>query len=333
MGRSRRKPLPPEVQADRALCSVEVAGALGLKVRIVASAMRAAGVSATLTLEEAKRWRNGGGQDMPDWLTTLYAERAAVSAQKAHAAEIRRLEDEHKELLREERIHSQLASGRRRFSEADMWIVEQVAFDAAKDLVRGSAPDELSPVEVNALRACRIDPEQHHTWPIHHGQCDGEGGPDCNTRMLAMEEERQAEKQAERFERQLASMHAEGRINSGEFTVGQPVLTYYDSRIGTVIKVNRVTLKVRFIGGHRDGYAIVEKNLPPEYLRPVPAHIPPAPAAASEVWIKDWRNESRIYGGIVVGHDRDLFEVQYTIKSGETRVAWFDRLRLTEVTG
>lgn len=329
MGKNRpRKPLPEQTRADRALCPVEVAQVLGLKVRTVAEAMRATGETHPLTVAQAKAWKTGH-TEMPDWLAPLYAERIAAAAQRAAAEAARQAEAAHQELLRTERVHTKLAAGRTRFNHADMYVVEEIAFTASKELVRGLSPDDLSVTEHSALRACGVDPDDHQTWMLHDGGCDQTGGPDCGTRLLAIAQERAAEQQAARFERQLASMHAEGRIASGEFTVGQPVLTWYESRIGTIAKVNRVTVKVRFVGGFRDGYALVEKNLKPEYLHPVPVTTPPAPEVAAEVWVKDWRNDNRIYPGVVVARDGALFQVQYTLKSGQPRTAWFDRLRLT----
>ena len=48
---------------------------------------------------------------------------------------------------------------RRRFRDADMDIVTDVAFAAWRELMRGVDPSALSNGELRALRLCGIDPE------------------------------------------------------------------------------------------------------------------------------------------------------------------------------
>jgi hypothetical protein len=78
---------------DRALCQVQVAGWLGIRVHHIAAAMRANDVVMPLDIKAAKRWV-GGTEPMPDWFAALLTQkppgprvapqRRKLSASKTH---------------------------------------------------------------------------------------------------------------------------------------------------------------------------------------------------------------------------------------------------------
>lgn len=207
-------------------------------------------------------------------------------------------------------------------------MVEEWAFDSAKELVRNDG--EVTELEAAALEAVGVDPAVHATWPIHRGGCDGVAGHSCDARI--------AERAAQRFEEQEAARHerrerarADGElIMSGAFRVGQHVLTYYDGRAAVVTKINRVTIKVKHVGGHADRFQLVEKNYSPTYLHPLPGPSLRAAEARSSgqpVQFLDWGRRPRA-GEILQVDDGPLLLVRYQLASGQARTAWIDVLRL-----
>jgi hypothetical protein len=110
------------------------------------------------------------------------------------------------------------------------------------------------------------------------------------------------------------------------------VLAYYDSRAGVVTKVNRVTVKVKHVGGQADQYQPVEKNYSPAYLHPLPEIAMTAAetlSAGQSVEFLDWGRRQRT--GEVVEVAGPLLRVAYRLASGQPRTAWIDVLHLDDV--
>ncbi|MGW2081568.1 hypothetical protein ACWCOW_32380 [Streptomyces sp. NPDC001939] len=172
-----KRKLTVEKQADRALCPVQVSQLLGLKVHEVARAMRAHGVTQPLQTAQARQWRQNPGS-APDWLTALLTRAAQLQARRERGA----LEDEHRQLLLRDTVERRLLAGERIPSGYDAeLIVQDIAFTASKELVRGCGPvcggpvaDVLLPVEEAALSWAGVVPDDHGTWVLHRGDCPDE---------------------------------------------------------------------------------------------------------------------------------------------------------------
>jgi hypothetical protein len=96
-----------------------------------------------------------------------------------------------------------------------------------------------------------------------------------------------------------------------------------------VTKINRVTVKVKHVGGQKDSYQPVERNYSPAYLQPLPEASVRAVAALSagqSVQFLDWGGRRRT--GEVVDAEGPLLQVHYQLASGQTRTNWIDVLRL-----
>jgi hypothetical protein len=175
MGKRR---LTAQKQADRALCPVHVSNLLGLKVRDVARAMRAHGVTQPLEPGQARRWRQDPGR-APDWLTALFAEVAVRAARMRSRRECSALEEEHRLLLLRDTVERRLLAEERIPPGHDAELIAtDIAFTASKELVRGCGPvcggpvtDGLLPVETAALSWAGVDPDDHDTWVVHRGDC------------------------------------------------------------------------------------------------------------------------------------------------------------------
>jgi hypothetical protein len=250
---------------DQRLCSPAVVELLGLSSGRVAGAMRAAGVSTPLDEPTVTGWLSSCARPMPAWLSQLMAEEAATAAEHEARARAEALEAEHRRLLVEERVQHKLLAGKRRFHGEDLEVVEQWAFYAAKDLIY-SGDGEVGELDTAVLRAVGVDANDHTTWPFHCGGCDGLGAANCAERVAQMAAQRFEELEADRLARRERSRRDAECIASGAFIVGQPVLAYYDSRAAVVVKVNKVTVKVRHIGWNATGYELVERNYSPTYL-------------------------------------------------------------------
>ncbi|MCL6424353.1 hypothetical protein Bequi_13360 [Brachybacterium sp. JHP9] len=171
-----------ERKADRSLCPVPISSKLDLRVHDVAEAMRAAGETQQLTMDDLKSWRRDP-ESVPAWLVVLEAERELRRARSSAKAEARRereaartFERKHERVIRTAHVIERLERGATRFrSELDREIVEGLAFEVSKELVRGTDPSELDAAAVNALKAVGVSAFKHKEWIVHAGGCEGTG--------------------------------------------------------------------------------------------------------------------------------------------------------------
>ena len=314
-----------KARADRALCPVAVSAKLGLRVAEVTAAMRAHHVVAPLDAATAQRWLTGI-ESVPDWFAELLTRTGMRSAHRHARDESRRMEEEHTELLRSERVYRVLEAGnRRRFTEAEMCTVRDVAFRAAKDLVRGAATAELSNSERSALRVIGVDPGRHATWPLHTAGCDGDGGS-CHQRAAELAAQRFERGEADRHARRAFTAAATVAIAAGSLAVGDHVRLYGGSRAGRVAAINRSTVAVRIVGTPSEGYSPVDKRVYPQHLTVVPDRAVSIRVGGC-VRFRDWGG--RVRDGVVTEVDGPLFRADYSLASGAPRSMWFDDLRLT----
>ncbi len=122
--------------------------------------------------------------------------------------------------------------------------------------------------------------------------------------------------------RRRGSFGTETKLRDLRLTVGQFVTTWHGARVGQVVKVNKVTVKVRMIGGRDDRNAVVEKNLDPRYVELAPNSLPAPPKPGSEVVVRD--HGGYVRAARVIETDGPLFEATYSLKSGQWRSGWFD---------
>ena len=252
----------------------------------------------------------------PEWFTTLVGERLARAAE----AEYRRQQAEEQRQLRElaveQSARAKVQAGKRRFSDDELVFVHDWAFHAAKNLVRDGPGAEVSDEDRRVVLAVGVDVDDHSTWPAHAGGCDGEGEEHCARRIEQMRAER-------RVDRLIDSVAKETALRDLALSPGQFVTTWHGARVGMVVKVNQVTVKVRLIGGQGDRHAVVEKNLDPRYVQIAsPASLPRPPKSGDTVLLRDHGGRTR--HARVVAVDGPLFEATYSLKSGQCRSAWFD---------
>jgi hypothetical protein len=153
--RQRRRATRRQRRADeQRLCPPAVGQLLGLGYRQVAAAMRAAGVSQPLDKGTVQGWLSGAScaHGMPAWLSELMAAAAVEAAEREAGARAEAVEAEHRRLLAEERVQAKLLAGRRRFRGVELEVVEEWAFDTAKELVRTDG--EVSELEAAVLGCC-----------------------------------------------------------------------------------------------------------------------------------------------------------------------------------
>lgn len=299
---------------DTALVPVTAARLLGISVAELAGAMRGSGVQERLTEAQATRW-NAAPETAPQWFTTLLGERMARAAEQ----EYRRARDEEQRQLRalaaEQSALAKVRAGKRRFNDGEWAYVQDWAFRAAKDLVRGGRGLEIDDFDRLVLRAAGVNAADHSTWPLHAGGCDGEGREHCSARIEAM-------RAARRADALIDSVAKESAVRDSGLAPGQAVTAWHGSRVGTVVKVNKVTVKVRMIGGQRDRHAPVEKNLDPRHLSPAPDSLPAAPQPGDIVLLRDRGGHTRT--ARVIESNGPLFEATYSVNSGQWRSGWFD---------
>jgi hypothetical protein len=314
---------------DQRLCPPAVAQLMGLSCERAAGAMRAAGVCTPLDARTVTGWLSSCARSMPQWLSELLAQATAKAAEWEARAQAEALEAEHRQLLVEERVQRKLLAGKRHFHGEDLDVAEQWAFYAAKDLIVSDG--DVGELDTAALRVVGIDANDHTTWPFHGGGCDGLGSANCPQRVAEMTAQRFEELETDRLERRERSQRDATHIASGAFRVGQPVLAYYDSRAAVVVKLNKVTVKVRHIGWKSNGYQLVERNCSPADLHNLPARAVEtlgATAVGQRVEFTDWGGRKRV--GDIQQTDGPLLQVGYQLASGHHRTAWIDLLRLDD---
>ncbi len=312
---------------DQRLCPAAVAQLLGLSYERVAAAMRTAGVGTPLDKPTVTGWLSSCVRPMPQWLSDLLAQAVAEAAEREARAQAEALEAEHRRLLVEERVQHELLAGKRRFHGNDLDLVEEWAFNAAKDLIYNDG--DVGELETAVLRAVGIDANDHTTWPFHFGGCDGLGSGNCEERAAEIAAQRFEGLEADRLERRERSRRDAERIASRAFVVGQPVLAHYDGRAAVVMKMNTVTVKVRHIGWKSNGYELVERNYSPAYLHDLPARLMQtmgAIAVGQRIEFTDWGGHKRT--GEVLETYAPLLQVGYQLARGQSRNAWIDALRL-----
>ena len=165
------------------------------------------------------------------------------------------------------------------------------------------------------LLAVGVDADDHSTWPVHAGGCDGEGDEHCAVRIEQMRAERRADAL-------IDSVTKETALRDLALSPGQFVTTWHGVRVGLVVKVNKVTVKVRLIGGLDDRHAVIEKNLDPRYVRIASASSSCPPKPGDMVLLRDHGGRTR--EARVVAVDGPLLAATYSLKSGQWRSAWFD---------
>jgi hypothetical protein len=245
----------------------------------------------------------------------LRGERLAAAAQAEYRRQREAERQELRELAAEQSALAKVQAGKRRFND-DEWVwVQDWALGAAKDLVRGGGEVEASEFDRHVLRAVGVDADNHHTWPVHAGGCDGVGPEPCVVRL----EQLRAQRRADAL---IDSVAKETALRDLALTPGQFVTTWHGARVGRVVKVNKVSVKVRMVGGRADRHAVVEKNLDPRNVERGAPSLPVPPNPGVEVVLRD--HGGHIRRARVVEVDGPMFEATYSLKSGQWRSGWFD---------
>jgi hypothetical protein len=173
-----KKPLSLQKTADRALCPVPTANVMQMKVHEIARWMRGAGVTETLTPQQATAWKVDP-RNAPEWFTGLLAENASCAAEREYRERQADLEYEHRMLNLTEKVTKRLLAGAKHFRNPDAELIAQdMALRASKELCRAHTeacgkiiPELLSDLDIAALRWAGIDPHDHSTWIVHRGDC------------------------------------------------------------------------------------------------------------------------------------------------------------------
>jgi hypothetical protein len=156
-------------KADRALCPIPVAETLQLRVRQVAAAMRAAGVTEQVTVRQARAWKSLA-EEPPAWMLTLMAQSTAKAARRQARNQRRNIEDEHRILLQAADVEQRLLSSRAIRGHDREFIASDYAYRAMKDLVRADGDvSYLNDLDLAALRWAGVLPADRSTWFLRAG--------------------------------------------------------------------------------------------------------------------------------------------------------------------
>jgi hypothetical protein len=314
---------------DQRVCPPAVAQRLGVGYREVAAAMRAAGRAQSLDEHTVEGWLCGASwvRGMPAWLSELLAAAAAEAPEREARAQSEVLEAAHRRLLAEERVQAKLLAGERRLRGAELEVVEQWAFYAAKELVRSDG--DVEELEAAVLAAVGVRAEVHSCWPIHRGGWHGAGADRCDARVAELAAQRLEAQQAARRERRERARAGAELIIAGALQVGQYVFACYRHRAAVVTKTNRVTVTVEQVGGQADGYQLVEKNSSPTYLHRLPDDVAAGVGGVGPgdaVVFTDGGGRHR--HATVTDIEGPLLGVDYRLACGQPASRWIDALHL-----
>ncbi|MBS1693101.1 MAG: hypothetical protein JST91_12855 [Actinobacteria bacterium] len=222
--RQRQRARVERRRGDHALVPVAVAQRLGIWVATLADAMRQAGITTAITETQAQRW-TADPESAPEWLMQLRGERLAAAAQAEYRRQREVDRQEFRELAAEQSALAKVQAGKRRFND-DEWVwVQDWAFRAVKDLVRGWNEFEVTDFDRQVLQAVGVDAENHQSWPVHAGGCDGAGPERCAVRVQQMRTER-------RTDALIDSVAKETALRDLALWPGQFVTTWHGARVG-----------------------------------------------------------------------------------------------------
>lgn len=149
-----------------------------MKVHEIARWMCEAGVTESLTPQNAKAWK-ADPSAAPVWFTSLLAEKAARDAEREHRERQGDIGYQHRQMILWDKVEKRLLAGAKHFRNPDAELIAQdMAFRAGKELCRAHTdtcgeiePELLTDLDVAALGWAGINPFDHSRWIVHRGDC------------------------------------------------------------------------------------------------------------------------------------------------------------------
>lgn len=288
----------------------------------------------SISLTEVKGWRENPQEASPVWKALLAASSRKRQADQDKAEQkvfTAAVEEDLAKLSWDDRVHSlqqKLQGGSKRFSHDEEDMLDQFDYDLARDLVDQNpanvvleyADDELAQL---VAKHFKIDFTDHRTYPAHWNRCDQQGKEDSC---------------AERVEHQAAEEREAARLKSGlkeievltsDVQLGDHVLFYWESKLGIVQKVNKISYTIKGTGNASENGLMHNYRMDPHYVQKRAEGIP-----SFEVGYRGKVKcaDSRVRECTVVEKQDDIFYlVEYVLKSKkETKYCWVDCLRFVD---
>ena len=217
----------------------------------------------------------------------------------------------------------------KRLSNKQQDLIDEDGFYLAKDIV-GRKPSEVvesyKDDEYAQLVAkyFKIDFNDHRTYPAHMGNCDMDGKEDsCEDRI-------QQQKEHVKEQRRLEAGMKEISIMTSDVQKGDYVKFYYDSKIGIVKKVNKVSYTVEGIGSSKDLGLLKNYRTNPEWLKKIDLSTYPSYEIDDEVMVHCLDGHKR-FSKIVEKRNDCFYLIEYFVKSKNTNMdCWVDCSRFVE---
>lgn len=174
----------------------------------------------------------------------------------------------------------------------------------------------------------KIRLDDHSTYPIHSSGCDGNGKNDnCDVRIARQKSHYQKEAEEQR---KLESGMKEISIMTNDVQKGDYVKFYYDSKIGIVKKVNKVSYTVEGIGSSKDLGLLKNYRTNPEWLKKIDLSTYPSYEIDDEVMVHCLDGHKR-FSKIVEKRNDCFYLIEYFVKSKNTNMhCWVDCSRFVE---
>ena len=174
----------------------------------------------------------------------------------------------------------------------------------------------------------KIRLDDHSTYPIHSSGCDGNGKNDnCDVRIARQKARYKKEIEEQR---KFESGMKEISIMTNDIQVGDYVKFYYDSKIGIVKKVNKVSYTVEGIGSSKDLGLLKNYRTNPEWLKKIDLSTYPSYEIDDEVMVHCLDGHKR-FSKIVEKRNDCFYLIEYFVKSKNTNMhCWVDCSRFIE---
>lgn len=311
MGNKKKRKLSPEQQEELAIAGLYlhpgVADRFGVSVIELYRAMVAAGPPHEITKQQSKRWKQHP-EEQPAWFTELLHKRLIEEEQQVQ----KEREQQERDLYTTVNHYHGAKYGRDR---AEWRWAEEEIHDAYFWINKrwiNEGEVTTTPAERAVCKALHVDPQNHSTWLVHAGRCEGQGA-DCGEGIIEAEVERAREAIERKEERAEQSAENKAALTRPEFAVGKFVLCW-DKRIGRIIKHNRVSAKVEITGGPYNNHQIDTKAVKPYFMQPW--------AKPFEHKIGDVvpiRAHGRLYQATITSIDAPFFQATWTLKNKQQR--------------
>jgi hypothetical protein len=318
----RRKRLTIDLQK---LMDVQVPAILELSQDVCYKAVVNSGFEDYITLKMAKGWKKDPVRS-PFFYQKIAEDREVAKFQREmRQYEKEQAEENHRKVLQKAIVEKWKKGRLKNLTPDEREIMDDELFSLSKWLI-GSTPAEAVEAGFEEFDQAvfawgNVNLADHRTWLIHSGGCDQDGKEDSCMQRIEFEQA------SRREENHLRAGLSEISVMTSGLEKGDVVLCWYDSKLGLITKINKVSLTVKLVGSVTSGGTLVKKTLHPDYLKKITLKDYHNFQVDEQLRVKC--NDGRVRDCKVTSVEDHFALVEYKLVSrDETRYCWIDPLRI-----